>query len=253
MSINPLLSEAPLPLFSSIQSEHVEPALDAVLTRNRQKIRSLLEQPPATASRFLQQLESLDDDLNRLWSQVSHLHGVMNSESMRETYSSCLPKLTAYYTELGQHAGLYQRYSEIAASQEFEDLKASQRKAVEHQLRDFRLSGIALEPAAQQRYATIKARLAEVTTNFSNHVLDATQGWHKHLPTAEQLPGLPANTLDSYREAAQAKGLEGYTFLSTPDAILRRRPIASGDVPGLFNPGIGPGPGRWQVGQLEAD
>ncbi|MCX2982959.1 oligopeptidase A [Halieaceae bacterium IMCC14734] len=220
MSLNPLLSDASLPRFCSIKPEHVEPALDEILAMNRHKISALLEQPPVAASSFLQQLESLDDDLNRLWSQASHLHGVMNSESMRETYSSCLPKLTAYYTELGQHAGLYQRYSEIADSAEFAELKASQRKAIEHQLRDFRLSGIALETAAQQRYATIKARLAEVTTNFSNHVLDATQGWHKHLTTAEQLPGLPANTLDSYREAAQEKGLEGYVITLDIPAYL---------------------------------
>lgn len=211
MSSNPLLSEDSLPRFTSIKTEHVEPALDAVLARNREQIELLLaQQPPASAAQFLQQLESRDDELNRLWSQVSHLHGVMNSDAMRATYTSCLPKLTAYYTELGQHAGLYQRYKQIAESAAFHELSAAQRKAVEHQLRDFRLSGIALEPAAQARYAVIKARLAELTTNFSNHVLDATQGWYKHLPAAEQLPGLPATALDSYREAALAKGLEGY-------------------------------------------
>lgn len=210
---NPLLQEDGLPAFSKIQVAHIEPALDYLLADNRQQIEQLVSQQQRPSwDNLVAPLEQLEDRLSKMWSPVSHLNGVMNSDELRVVYNACLPKLTAYYTELGQHEGLFKAYQALADSDEFKTLNVAQQKAISNALRDFRLSGVALQGKAHQRYGEIQQRLAELSTLFSNNVLDATQGWYKQVESRDDLTGLPESTVDTYRRAAVEKGLDGFVI-----------------------------------------
>ena len=133
-----------------------------------------------------------------------------DSESLRAAYNAGLPKLSAYHSELGQHAGLYQAYRQIADGAEYARLNAAQRKVIDDALRDFRLSGIALPPDQQTRYQEIQQELASLCARFSENVLDATQAWTKHLTESGSLAGLPDSAQALARQAAQQRGLEGW-------------------------------------------
>ncbi len=217
---NPLLQPSLLPPFSAIKPEHIEPALEQKLTQNRQRMAELVNESHELGTDFLAEMEQLGDELDQLWSPVSHLHGVKNSEELRAAYNACLPKLTEYYTEMGQNKGLYQAYKTLAESDSFQQLDKAQRKAIDNALRDFTLSGIALDAEKQQRYAAIQQRLSELSTQFSNNVLDATQGWTKHIEDVSELAGIPETALQGYRQAAQAKSLEGYLLTLDIPAYL---------------------------------
>ena len=171
---NPLLKTASLPAFSSIQPEHIEPALDQLLASNRQRVDDLLKAEQTPGKSFLASIEQWDDELEQLWSPISHLHGVKNSDALRDAYNACLPKLTEYGTEMGQNTQLYQAYKQLADSDVYGQLNEAEQKSVDNALRDFTLSGIALKPEQQKRYGEIKKQLAELSTQFSNNVLDAT-------------------------------------------------------------------------------
>ena len=159
--INPLLATADLPSFAAIQPEHVEPAIERILTENRDAIERLLAaHVEYTWANLIEPLEALEDRLNKAWSPVSHLHGVMDSEALRRAYNACLPKLSAYATEIGQHEPLYRAYRRIAEGPEYGRLDRAQRKVIDNALRDFRLSGIALPPAQQARYKEIQQELS---------------------------------------------------------------------------------------------
>ena len=207
---NPLLKASLLPAFSSIQAEHIEPALDQLLASNRQRINDLLACEQAPGKQFLAAMEQWSDELEQLWSPISHLHGVKNSAALRDAYNACLPKLTEYGTEMGQNAALYQTYKQLAESHVYEQLNEAEKKAVDNALRDFTLSGVALEAGQQQRYGEIKKQLAELSTQFSNNVLDATHGWSKHIEDVDELVGIPESVLQGYQQAAAAKDLSGY-------------------------------------------
>lgn len=201
-----------LPVFSNINPGEIESKLDQKLAENRQRISELLQvirQPDAS---FLNAMEQWDDELDQLWSPISHLHGVKNSSELREAYNACLPKLTEYATEMGQNKHLYNAYQTLAESDAYLQLSVAQRKAVDNALRDFQLSGIALEDHQQRRFGDIKKRLAELSTQFSNNVLDATHGWHKQLDHVEDLAGIPDSAVASYRQAAKAKSQRGYVI-----------------------------------------
>ena len=208
---NPLLTTADLPCYTAIRPEHIEPAIDHMLADNRVELEQLLAAHNTyTWDNLIQPLEELEDRLNKVWSPVNHLHSVRDSEDLRAAYSACLPKLSAYYTELGQHEGLYRAYRQIADGSEYPRLDPAQRKVIDNALRDFRLSGIALPPAQRDRYKAIMQELAQLSAKFSENVLDATQGWTQHLTDEAQLAGLPESAKALARQTARQRGLDGW-------------------------------------------
>lgn len=210
---NPLLTMDSLPPFSQIQPEQVQPAVTQAIADCKQKIADVLaKQEPRTWDSLIAPLEEVNDRLARIWSPVSHLNSVLNSEALRAAHDACLPLLSEFQTYVGQHEGLYQAYRELAESDDFPRLDDAQRKEIQNTLRDFRLSGIGLPAEAQQRYGEIQARLSELASRFSNNVLDATQGWHKLVADEAELAGLPESVLAAARQMAELKGKEGWLF-----------------------------------------
>jgi len=156
---NPLLSDQPLPRFGAIEAAHVEPAVRELLDDNRAKIAALLDAGADGWESLVVPIERMHHRLARAWSPVSHLNGVMNSESLRAAYNACLPLLTAYHTELGQNERLCAAYQRVA-DREGAALAPEQRKVVENALRDFRLAGVSLPPERKQRFGAVMERLA---------------------------------------------------------------------------------------------
>lgn len=208
---NPLLTFTDLPPFSLIKPEHVKPAMEQAISDCRKKIESVLEGNTTPSwDNLIAPIDEVDDRLSRIWSPVSHMNSVMNSEALREAYESCLPLLSEYGTWVGQHKGLFDAYKSIKDSSEFNALSQAQKKTITDSLRDFELSGIGLPADEQHRYGEISKRMSELGSQFSNNVLDATMGWTKHVTDAEQLVGMPESALAAAQAAAQAKDLEGY-------------------------------------------
>ncbi|MFQ1851961.1 oligopeptidase A [Aeromonas veronii] len=210
---NPLLTMDSLPPFSQIKPEQVQPAVIQAIADCKQKISDVLAQrDPHTWDSLIAPLEEVNDRLSRIWSPVSHLNSVLNSEALREAHDACLPLLSEFQTYVGQHEGLYQAYLALSLSDDFPLLSGAQRKEIQNTLRDFRLSGIGLPAEAQQRYGEIQARLSELASRFSNNVLDATQGWHKLVADEAELAGLPESVRAAARQMAELKGKEGWLF-----------------------------------------
>ncbi len=213
MEENPLLSFTDLPPFEQIRPEHVEPAVDTVLDESRAALARLVTDHAApTWASLARPLEALDDRLARIWSPVSHLNGVRNSEPLRKAYNACLPKLADWSTEVGQNRALCDAWKRLAEGPEGARLDAAQRKVVENVLRDFHLAGVDLPDDKKARYKAIQQELSTLTSQFSEHVLDATMGWTRHVTDAAQLAGLPETAQALARQSAEAKGLEGWLF-----------------------------------------
>ncbi|MFC3285818.1 oligopeptidase A [Litchfieldella rifensis] len=213
MSRNPLLETHTLPPFGDIQPDQVVPAIERLIEDNRTAIERLAEranQAPPSWESLAAPLEALNDRLSQAWSPVSHLNATMNSEPLREAYQACLGRLSEYSTWLGQHEGLCRAYQALRDSPAYTRLDEAQCRSVDNTLRDFRLAGVDLPADKKQRYGEIQARLSELANTFSNHVLDATQAWHKEIADVQALDGLPQSALDTLKANAEAKGVEGY-------------------------------------------
>ncbi|SPL69118.1 M3 family metallopeptidase [Acinetobacter stercoris] len=208
----------PVPQFDRITLKDLKKQIKAAIQKGQTFLNELQEVAvdPEQQLLVLNKIDHLENDLNESWGILSHLNAVMNNPETREVYQSLLPILSEYYTQLGQHKVLYQTYQNIADHPIFQTLSAARQSATRLALRDFKLSGVALEGDEQKRYAEISARLSQLSSDFSNHVLDATQAFSKPLDE-EQLKGLPQSSIELLKQLGQARDIE--------------QPVATLDIP----------------------
>jgi len=178
VNLNPLLDFSGLPRFAEIKPEHVGPALDELLAAARAAVEAA-QRAPATWDAFVAPLEDANERLSRAWGQVAHLHAVMDNPPLREAYNAALPRISQYWTELGQNQALFQKYKALRASAGFAALSPARKKIVENALRDFRLGGADLPLEKKQRYAEIQEELAKLSARFSENFAEslASSSW----------------------------------------------------------------------------
>jgi len=204
---NPLLSDGPFPAFRDIQPMHVMPAVRARLERAEAALEEAVgPQVPADFDAVSRVLDVATEALERTWNLATHLNAVANTPELRTAYNEALGPVTAFHTKLGADARLYEKVRAIAVSGAAHP--PARQRALSNAVRDFALSGAALQGPARERHARIRARQAELSQAFSEHVLDATDRYTLDVPES-RLAGLPADVAKAARAAAQAAGVEG--------------------------------------------
>ena len=208
---NPLLSHAALPAFSDIKPEQVTPALDQVLQTNRQWLeQTLANNTGFTWNNLVTPLNEAGNRLERMWSPVSHMNAVVNTDELRKAYNANLPKLSDYHTEIGQNEVLYNAIKSIRETEQ--GLNAAQLKDLDDSLLSFKLSGIGLPAEQKARFKDLSQQLSQLNSKFSDNVLDATNAWSKHITDVQDLEGLPESALEMAAQTAQQRGLDGWVI-----------------------------------------
>ena len=199
----------PVPQFDQITLSDLKQQIEDCIQQGQSFLNQLTAVPEQVAAQHdvLAQVDDLENKISEAWGVLSHLNAVMNNAETRDLYQALLPSLSEYYTQLGQHSILYQTYQQIHDGQNFAQLSAAQQSAIKLALRDFKLSGVALEGAAKKRFAEISARLSQLSSDFSNHVLDATQAYFKPLTEAE-LAGIPESSIELLKQYGQQRELD---------------------------------------------
>ncbi|MCJ8317920.1 oligopeptidase A [Idiomarina sp.] len=212
MSQNPLLEQGQLPDFESIKPEHVKPAVEQCINDARQTIDDVLARGDFSWNGLIEPLTDADEKLEHVWAPVSHLNSVVSTPELREAHDSCLPLLSDYATYVGQHKGLFDAYETLRNSDEFAELTEAQQKLINDTLRDFRLSGVDLPADKKKRYAEISSRLSDLSSTFSNNLLDATHAWTCLITDESRLAGLPDSIKEAAKETAADQEKEGWLF-----------------------------------------
>lgn len=254
---NPLLECADLPPFSRIDPGDIVPAVDQLLAEARAAVERVLDADVATWDGLAQPLEDIAERVSRCWSPVSHLHSVLDSEPLREAYNACLPKLSDYSTEIGQNQRLCVAFKQL----DQQGLDAAQRKIISNTLRDFRLSGIDLPEAQRARYKAIMQQLSQLSSQFGQNLLDATNAWQLHIIDEARLSGLPASARGLMRQTAEQAGLEGWLLrlefpyylpvMTYADDRALREEMYTAYVTRASDQG--PNAGRWDNGPVMAE
>lgn len=200
------------PVFSAISTETLEADIKDAIEHCKTVIAELVASNEVSYDNVVLKLEEADDALGKLFSPVSHMNSVVSSDELRSAHDACLPHLSEYSTFVGQHQGLCDLYKALAQSDEFEQLSEAQQKVVTNAVRDFELSGVALPDDKKEQYAKMVARLSDLSSQFSNNVMDATLAFTKHITDESELAGLPQSALDAASQAAHEKDLQGYLF-----------------------------------------
>lgn len=210
---NPLLETTTLPQFSKIKPAHIKPAVEQAISDCKTVIAKVLaDNDIYTWENLVAPIDEVDDRLGKLWSPVSHMNSVVNSDELREAYESCLPLLSEYGTFVGQHEGLFNAYQQLHDSTCFSTLSVAQQKVLTNALRDFKLSGIALPENDKKRYGEIVTRLSELSSSFGNNLLDATHAFNVNITNEAELCGLPDSAKEAAKALAQSQEKSGWLF-----------------------------------------
>jgi oligopeptidase A len=199
----------PVPQFDQITLAELKQKIESCIAEGQKFLNDLTETPTTVQEQLttLEHVDTLENNMSESWGILSHLNAVMNNAETRDVYQALLPGLSEYYTQLGQHTALYQTYQYIYDASIYNELPAAQRSAIKLALRDFKLSGVALEGEAKKRYAEISARLSQLSSDFSNHVLDATQAYFRPL-NEDELAGLSSSNIELLKQYGQQRELD---------------------------------------------
>jgi oligopeptidase A len=209
--VNPLLDRSGLPRFDLITPEHVVPGIRELLGELAAELTRIEEVATPTWAGVVEPIERLGDRLSVAWGTVGHLMGVKNSDALRTAQETVQPEVIVFSMRLGQSKPIYQALKTLRDGTEWASLDATQQRIVTSLVRDAELSGVGLEGAAQERFNAIQTELAEVSTRFTNNVLDSTKAFSITLTRKEDVEGLPGSALQLAAQAARQAGAESAT------------------------------------------
>jgi len=211
---NPLLTFGHgIAAYSEVKPEHITPAIQFLLKHAQVAVDTATDpKTPSSWNALTEPLEDATEALGRSWGVISHLNSVADSPELRVAYGEMLPEVTAFFSSLGQNLALYKKFKEIKGSSDFANLNRAQKKVIENSLRDFRLGGAELSDADKPRFSAIQDEQAVLGKAFSDHVLDATDGFVHLVTNKLDLAGLPEDAIPAAADTAQQKSLEGWAF-----------------------------------------
>lgn len=208
---NPLLAGKGLPPFDAIKPEHVVPAITQLLAELDEELARLEARVAPTWSGLVEPLDRLTERLNWSWGVVNHLMGVKNSPELRSAHETVQPLVVKFWNKLSQSKPIYEAFKALRAGDTWESLESAQQRIVEAAIRDAELSGVGFEGEKRDEFNKIQLELAELSTKFSNHVLDATKAFSLTLTSFEEVDGLPPSLLGLAASSARAAGEENAT------------------------------------------
>ena len=213
VSDNPLLDFTDLTHFDRITPAHVAPAIGHLLDTARTTL-ATLEAPdtPATWNDFVIPMTEATEHLGRAWGVVGHMHSVMDTPDWRAAYNDLLPEISGFYADLGQNEALYGKFRALHDSAEYASLSPVRQRIIDHELRDFRLSGAELPEAQKPRFKAISEEQSALTAKFSENVLDATNAFAEWVTDEAELAGLPEDVVAAARAAAEKENRPGWKF-----------------------------------------
>ncbi|MFM1781660.1 MAG: Oligopeptidase [Pseudomonadota bacterium] len=210
---NPILFRDSLPLFDQIKPSHISPAIEGMLKEANSLIHSLKVMGGSISwENFVEPIEMVSEKISRAWGQIEHLNAVVNSDDLRKAYNDNLIKLTEFYTNLSQDEVLYKKYQSLKDGEIFESLTPSQKRIIDNVLREFKLGGAELNELEKARFKVIQEKLAKLSTQFEENILDATNEFSIFVGDADDLQGIPEENIKKAQSEAIEDKKEGYKF-----------------------------------------
>src|SRR4051812_24225198 len=211
--LNPLLSYRYEVPFDTIRAEHVEPAVDALLATARErlaKVRNLTG--PRTYDNTLRALDAATEELEHAMAIVGHLESVASTPELRAAYNAVQPKVSEFYAGIPLDDALYSALRSYGAQSDAQQLPPAEARFLKQTLEDFKRHGAELSPENKQRLSSISVQLSQLTTQYSQNVLDASSAFQLIVDDETRLAGLPESARQAARQSAESKGLTGYRF-----------------------------------------
>ncbi|MGB8221602.1 MAG: M3 family metallopeptidase [Polyangiales bacterium] len=207
--------------FDEIEAVHVEPAADELIARAQAEIDAIAQSDqPRTYANTLEALEEATEPLERAMTVVDHLESVATTDALRSAYNATRPKVSAFWSQLAMNESLYGAALAFSETREAATLPSTEKRFLKKLLDDFRRQGVELSAADKAKLQAVEIELTNLTTQFSQNLLDETNAFELLITDEGRLAGLPVNAKQAAAENAKAKGARGWRFtLQAPSMI----------------------------------
>jgi oligopeptidase A len=216
---NPLLMGKGLPPFDKIKTDHVIPAMTELLQELDSELTNFEAHVTPTWEGLVEPLTEIEEKFSWTWGIIGHLMGVKNSPELRNAHETVQPQVVQFINRLSQSKPLYEAFKTLQESELWNTLENAQKRIVETAIREAELSGVGLIGETRDKFNQIQLELAEISTKFSNHVLDATKAFKLTLTTEKEVEGLLPSLLSLAAQTARAEGEENATLEAGPWVI----------------------------------
>ena len=191
--------------------------LSTIIESNNKEVENLLQQTTKTYLSFVKPMQIMEEELENFFTPLSHLNSVNNSNETQKVYSDSLPIITEYSTKLSQNIEIYKSYKEIFENEK-ESLNYEQKRVLELNIQHFELSGAHLDAETKKRLEEINIRKSELSNDFSQNLLDATNSFEYIIDNEEDVDGIPQSDKESAK--FNEDGVTKYKFtLQMPSYI----------------------------------
>ncbi len=205
--MNPLLEIQFRIPFDKIEASHVEPAVDQLLTDAAERLKQAIASPHP-----LEALDTMTEKLDYAMGVIRHLESVATTPELRAAHNAVQPKVSAFYSSLPLNEHLWNAVKRYAATGEARALTGTMHRYLTKTVDSFKRHGADLDPAGKKRLQEIDVALAEVTTKFSENVLDSTNAYDLVIEDESRLKGLPPTAIAAAKASAESKGQSGWRF-----------------------------------------
>lgn len=207
------MKDGSLPEFSKIEPKHISNAVDEILKSNILAIKKIEKKNiTATWENFVIPLEKIDEKISRVWSQVSHLNSVVNSESIRKEYNINTEKITNYYSDLAQNIEIFKGFQRLRERKNYTHLSSVQKKIINDEISGFSLGGVALPKNKRELFKKIKSQLSKLGSKFEENILDSINNYSLHIKSKSEIKGIPSDVLKNAKKLAKEKNKDGWCF-----------------------------------------
>ena len=180
--------------------------LEKLLNQQRALINDITHNSDTSYEKVLKPLQDLDEELGLFFTPLSHLNSVMNSEETQKAYEESIPLLSKFSSEMAQNEALFKKIEQIKATDD------EAKTVVEHEIRDFVLSGVKLSEEKKKRMEEISLSLSELSNQFSQNLLDATNAFELIIEDEKDVEGMPQSDIDAAKEEVEGKTVYKFTL-----------------------------------------
>lgn len=218
---NPLLDigfELP---FHSVNPSHIQPAVTRLLEDAERALLAIeIVTGERTYANTMHAYDHATESLERAMGMVRHLESVASTSELREAHNTVRPDVSAFYAGIPLRPKLYAAIKAFAETPEAKALSGARARYLKKTLEDFRRSGAELDDAGKERLRAMSREMADLTSKFSQNVVDATSAFELIVTDQAKLAGLPASAVEGAQADAEAKGKTGYRFtLAGPSVV----------------------------------
>ncbi len=214
---NPLMSPASRsPLFDAVEPDHVEPGIRALVAEVSAMLEGLEKTAEPSWEGVVEPIERMHDRLSFGWGVVEHLMSVKNSEELRTAYESVEPEVVQLSMRIGQSPSIFRALVALRDGGRADSLDAAQKRILDKLIQDAEHAGVALKGKKKERFQELKLELAELSTRFGNHLLDATKAFELVLRSKDEVTGLPQSYLEMAAQSARLGGESGASASEGP-------------------------------------